>query len=472
MRDLLLPARPRLPPERRGRADDRGRGPAGDAARGADERLLRGRGARPDRGREPRPLAPHRRSTTAACAARRCTGREGAGCDPTAGSTSPRRGSPGRQLAWLSGVGDVPWNGDWGASWGGGLVTTCGLDNVGRGLGGDRACTARTPRFPPTTASIDDPRGLRVERAIETGRRPVAADRPHDERRRAPRSRRRCSTTSTSASGSRRSRPTRPRSCRGTRTRHRTTRRGCRRAARSPSACGSTSERRVPCVRGDGIEVEVRSSLPRMWQWIDPQPRRAQRRARELLGARPRARPRRGTAPDARARRDARDLARRSRQRRRDEARPADGGVPGSDPRRGRGVGGRERLRDARGRVLAVRRRRAAPLRRRHARRRRGVRPRRGARDARPARPRDLGARLLPEQPPPRRRAPRAGQRPPAQGDRRGRRRSASTSSARSSATTRTARCPRTSSASGRSGRRSSRTPASAACGSRSRTAR
>ena len=40
--------------------------------------------------------------------------------------------------------------------------------------------------------------------------------------------------------------------------------------------------------------------------------------------------------------------------------------------------------------------------------------------DPRPARPRDLLARVLPEQPPPGRRAPRGGQRPPAQGDRRG----------------------------------------------------
>ena len=65
---------------------------------------------------------------------------------------------------------------------------------------------------------------------------------------------------------------------------------------------------------------------------------------------------------------------------------------------------------------------------------------------ARPARARDLVARVLPQQPPPRRRPPRRGERPPAQGDRRRGQRSASTPSAPSSATTRTGRCPRTSS--------------------------
>src|SRR5215210_4370866 len=78
----------------------------------------------------------------------------------------------GRQLAWLSGRGDVPWNGDWTASWGGGLVTTCGLDNVGRpsegiGLHGTySSLPARDVRG--GAATVDDPRGLRVERTIET----------------------------------------------------------------------------------------------------------------------------------------------------------------------------------------------------------------------------------------------------------------------------------------------------------------
>jgi hypothetical protein len=74
----------------------------------------------------------------------------------------------GRQLAWLSGVGDVPWNGDWRASWGGGLVTTCGLDNVGapsEGVGLHGTYSS----LPAHGGVVEDPRGLRVERTIETG---------------------------------------------------------------------------------------------------------------------------------------------------------------------------------------------------------------------------------------------------------------------------------------------------------------
>jgi hypothetical protein len=79
-----------------------------------------------------------------------------------------------RQLAWLSGLGDVAWNGDWRSSWGGGLVTTCGLDNVGApseglGLHGTySALPARDVREEGDLVSgvIDDPRGLRVERTI------------------------------------------------------------------------------------------------------------------------------------------------------------------------------------------------------------------------------------------------------------------------------------------------------------------
>src|SRR5262249_53584727 len=129
-RDLVLPARPRLPPERGGRADDPRRGSAGHAARRADERLLRRGRPRPHRRREPRPLAPDR------------TRRDGPARRPAAPAVNvrlrPERGLDvaeawfgEHQIAWLSGRGDVAWNGDWTASWGGGLVTTCGLDNVG-----------------------------------------------------------------------------------------------------------------------------------------------------------------------------------------------------------------------------------------------------------------------------------------------------------------------------------------------------
>ena len=62
------------------------------------------------------------------------------------------------------------------------------------------------------------------------------------------------------------------------------------------------------------------------------------------------------------------------------EARLPDGGAARPLARAGRGLGGERGLRDARGRLLAGRRRREAALRGRHAHRRRLVRPGRGAR--------------------------------------------------------------------------------------------
>jgi uncharacterized protein DUF4432 len=38
----------------------------------------------------------------------------------------------GTQIAWMSPLGEIPWQGDFARSFGGGLVTTCGLRNVGR----------------------------------------------------------------------------------------------------------------------------------------------------------------------------------------------------------------------------------------------------------------------------------------------------------------------------------------------------
>ena len=158
------------------------------------------------------------------------------------------------------------------------------------------------------------------------------------------------------------------------------------------------------------------------------------------------------------------------------EARPAHGGLPDADARRDRRLGGGQRLRDARGRVLAGRRGRRAPLRgrlphrRRHARRREGGRDRRRPRAPRPE---HLGARLLPQPAVARRRGARGRPRAPAQGDRRraaklgvdivgtfvGRDRVEEPAG-------QPRRLPR------RRGRRWSRTPPSTACGSRSRTAR
>ena len=183
----------------------------------------------------------------------------------------------GRQLAWLSGVGDVEWNGDWDASWGGGLVTTCGLDNVGRasegiGLHGTYSSlpardVRRTGRL--VSGVMEDQRGLRVVRSVELrdeGLRlvdrttnvaaaaiespllyhvnlgdwverikvdaaevvPRDADAaPHDPTRFPPR-------------------------------------------GDEPERVWEHLGWSAARARGDGIEVEIRASLPRLWQWIHP----------------------------------------------------------------------------------------------------------------------------------------------------------------------------------------------------------
>jgi hypothetical protein len=86
------------------------------------------------------------------------------------------RGTP---LAWIGPAGEGGANAaDWRASWGGGLVTTCGLDNVGapsEGIGLHGTYTflpardvisERSPAGVTVSGTIDDPRGLHVERAI------------------------------------------------------------------------------------------------------------------------------------------------------------------------------------------------------------------------------------------------------------------------------------------------------------------
>lgn len=88
------------------------------------------------------------------------------------------RGFP---LAWISGTGEGGSDAeDWRSAWGGGLVTTCGLDNVGApseevGLHGTYTFLAaydidvtRTEDEVICVASVDDPRGLHVERVIST----------------------------------------------------------------------------------------------------------------------------------------------------------------------------------------------------------------------------------------------------------------------------------------------------------------
>jgi Domain of unknown function (DUF4432) len=100
----------------------------------------------------------------------------------------PRRGLDvgagwfrGVPLAWIAPAGEGGANAaSWRDAWGGGLVTTCGLDNVGApsegiGLHGTYTFLAARDVVSERSASevvvrgtIDDPRGLRVARTIRT----------------------------------------------------------------------------------------------------------------------------------------------------------------------------------------------------------------------------------------------------------------------------------------------------------------
>jgi hypothetical protein len=88
------------------------------------------------------------------------------------------RGVP---LAWIAAAGEGGTGGtDWRSAWGGGLVTTCGLDNVGAPSEGiplhgtyvflqaEKVRSARTDDKVMCDAVVHDPRGLRVERTIRT----------------------------------------------------------------------------------------------------------------------------------------------------------------------------------------------------------------------------------------------------------------------------------------------------------------
>jgi hypothetical protein len=88
------------------------------------------------------------------------------------------RGVP---LAWISGAGEGgAVDRDWRRAWGGGLVTTCGLDNVGapsEGVGLHGTYTFLAARDVEVlhgedsvlcTAHVEEPRGLEVERLVVT----------------------------------------------------------------------------------------------------------------------------------------------------------------------------------------------------------------------------------------------------------------------------------------------------------------
>jgi hypothetical protein len=170
-------------------------------------------------------------------------------------------------------VGDVPWNGDWRASWGGGLVTTCGLDNVGRpsegiGLHGTYSSLAARD-VDGERGTIDDPRGLRVERAIETDDGSL-----------------RLVDRTTNLAGLALEAPLLyhvnvgdwaetvetdavavvPRVGDAEPHPHSLVPPRADEPERVWEHVGATWAR----VRGARIEIEVRSSLPRLWQWIDP----------------------------------------------------------------------------------------------------------------------------------------------------------------------------------------------------------
>ena len=100
----------------------------------------------------------------------------------------PRRGMDvgaawfrGVPLAWIAPAGEGGTeSARWRDAWGGGLVTTCGLDNVGapsEGIGLHGTYTfleardvrlERSPRQVVVRGTVEDPRGLRVERTIST----------------------------------------------------------------------------------------------------------------------------------------------------------------------------------------------------------------------------------------------------------------------------------------------------------------
>jgi hypothetical protein len=100
----------------------------------------------------------------------------------------PRRGLDvgaawfrGVPLAWIGPAGEGGAEvADWRAAWGGGLITTCGLDNVGapsEGIGLHGTYTflrarevscERSTSDAVVSGTVEDPRGLRVERVIRT----------------------------------------------------------------------------------------------------------------------------------------------------------------------------------------------------------------------------------------------------------------------------------------------------------------
>jgi hypothetical protein len=181
----------------------------------------------------------------------------------------------GIPFAWTTQLGEVPARyGDWAGSWGGGLMTTCGLDNVGapsEGLPQHGTWTYLPARDVEIQAGaargvVEDPRGIRVERRVSN-----AADR----------GRIRLVDTATNTSSATLEAPllyhcnllwgepaidserTEPRD--GDAAAHH-----WQTLAAGPERVYEHHGASVATVATQGLRVTIRSSLPRLWQWVDP----------------------------------------------------------------------------------------------------------------------------------------------------------------------------------------------------------
>jgi hypothetical protein len=181
----------------------------------------------------------------------------------------------GRPFAWRTPLGEVPGTfGDWSASWGGGLVTTCGLDNVGspsEGLPQHGTYTYLPARDVAVDGgevrgAVEDPRGLRVERRVSndpaagrielvdatTNTSPAALEAPvlyH------------CNLLWGEPAID--SEQVLPRDDDAAADDWRVLGAGPERVYEHLGATAAT-------VTTQGLRVTIRSSLPRLWQWVDP----------------------------------------------------------------------------------------------------------------------------------------------------------------------------------------------------------
>ena len=240
------------------------------------------------------------------------------------------RGFP---FAWISPVGEGGADAaNWRDAWGGGLVTTCGLDNVGapsEGIGLHGTYTfleaadlqvVRTDSEVMCSATIHEPRGLRVERTIRTqigsGRlelvdrtlnvthEPIEAPLLYHVNLGWPLWDESARVETNADEVVPRDDDAAPHDWRPAPEPEEVRERVWEHVGATEAAI--VNERL-------GLRVGISSSLPRMWQWVDPSPRllRTRDRAGELLRPRPCARPRRRPAARARAGRGAHDYARR-----------------------------------------------------------------------------------------------------------------------------------------------------------------